>query len=94
LFGIAASLLAYLIIFILLLLLGGIIYAIFGWPGLITFIIVCTFLSLSRRSTKGKTRKRNLSKEERFKKWWEMDEKLEDYNYLDDMTGRDDKPWI
>ncbi len=23
-----------------------------------------------------------------------LDEELEDYDYLDNMTGRDDKPWI
>jgi len=32
--------------------------------------------------------------EEYFKKMHELDEELEDYDYLDDITGRDDKPWI
>lgn len=89
--GIVASLLTYFITFILLLLLGGIIYALSGWLGLTLFSIICTCAFLNRHSTKGKPRKK-LSKERKFKKWQKIDEELEDYDYLDDMTNRDDKP--
>jgi len=85
--GIAASLLAYLIIFFLLLLAGGIVHAIFGWPGLIIFITICIMGFFGNRSSKKGRRRRKPSREEAL-------EELEDYDYLDDMTGRDDKPWI
>jgi hypothetical protein len=37
---------------------------------------------------------KNKKKERYYKKMQELDEELEDYDYLDEITGRDDKPWI
>ena len=37
---------------------------------------------------------RSKSEKEKLKKAQELDEELEDYDYLDEITGTDDKPWI
>lgn len=91
--GIAAVFLYYFIVFILLFLLGSFIYALFEWPGLIIFILVCVLLFLSGYLTKGKSGERRPAAGE-LEKMKETDEELEDYDYLDDMTGKDDKPWM
>ncbi|OPX28445.1 MAG: hypothetical protein B1H08_05880 [Candidatus Omnitrophica bacterium 4484_171] len=38
--------------------------------------------------------KGNSKKDKEDKDFEKLDEELEDYDYLDDITGRDDKWWI
>ncbi|HDN85709.1 MAG: hypothetical protein DRP68_06415 [Candidatus Omnitrophota bacterium] len=37
---------------------------------------------------------KNKKEEDYEEKMQELDEELEDYDYLDDITGKEDKPWI
>ena len=37
---------------------------------------------------------KNKKEEDYKEKMQELDEELEDYDYLDDITGKEDKPWI
>jgi len=46
-------------------------------------------LLFSSSQTKGNSKKDKEDKESE-----KLDEELEDYDYLDDITGRDDKWWI
>ncbi len=87
--GVGTALLSFLFMFFSLVVVGGVIYLIFGPWGLFAFIIIGILGSLANWK-KG----RRKSSKKKYKEWQKKDEELEDYDYLDDMTGRDDKPWI
>jgi len=55
------------------------------WFLVIILIIIVLSITFSPRSK---------SEEKQLKKAQELDEELEDYDYLDEITGTDDKPWI
>ena len=57
---------------------------------IIVTIVIFVIGSISK-STKGKSQKENYKEDE---EWRRLDEELEDYDYLDEITGRDDKEWI
>jgi len=40
------------------------------------------------------SRSKDKKEEEYRRKMHDLDEGLEDYDYLDEITGRDDKPWM
>lgn len=78
----------------IILLLGSIIYFAFGWPGIIGTGIVIFLVALWKGYKAFRSDGRKVPKKDSYKEWQELDEELEDYDYLDDITGRDDKPWI
>jgi len=55
------------------------------WFLVIILIIIVLGIAFSPRSN---------SEKGKLKKAHELDEELEDYDYLDEITGKDDKPWI
>jgi hypothetical protein len=64
--------------------------AAFGIPGLVAFFLVLAFFGWVEQPTRKRTKKRKKSP---YKKWREMDEELEDYDYMDWLGGKD-RPWI
>jgi membrane protein implicated in regulation of membrane protease activity len=75
-------------------LLGFVIFSLLGLPGVYGAIILAILLPLSLifSKTYSKGKRRKTSKEEKeYREWQKLDEELEDYDYLDDMTGREDK---
>ncbi|OQX79158.1 MAG: hypothetical protein B6D56_07655 [Candidatus Omnitrophica bacterium 4484_70.1] len=57
---------------------------------IIAGIVIFVIGSLSK-NTKEKSQKENRKEDE---EWRKLDEELEDYDYLDEITGKDDKEWI
>jgi len=78
----------------ILLFLGAIVFSIFGPPGLLVFIIICVLSFSEKERKKRRSGKRRLTEKQKYQKWQQKDEELEDYDYLDDITGHDDKWWI
>lgn len=90
--GVASYIVSWIVVVTLFAILGLIFYSIFGWQGVAAVLGFCFLVDLIKRSIRGSS-KRTSSKKS-LKDLHKLDEELEDYDYLDNMTGRDDKPWM
>ncbi len=57
-------------------------------------IAIIAVLFIGKLLSSSSQTKENSKKDKEDKDFEKLDEELEDYDYLDDITGRDDKWWI
>ncbi|MCF7887663.1 MAG: hypothetical protein K9L76_00135 [Candidatus Omnitrophica bacterium] len=89
--GVGSTIISWSIVVLLIIGVGSIFFAMFGWKGIVVLLGISFIAGLIDTWIRGSKRK---SAKKKYKKWQKKDEELEDYDYLDDMIGRDDKPWI
>lgn len=89
--GVGSAIISWIVVALLVVGAGSIFFAMFGWKGIVVLLGVFFVIGLIDTWLRGSKRK---SSKKKYKEWQKKDEELEDYDYLDDMTGRDDKPWI